>query len=126
MPHAIMYNPEEHVIEIKVQEDLTLNKVKEIISEAIQVAKVQNCFLILNDMREATVKLSTVEIYELPKIIPDIFASSGLNVHQFKRALVAAKDLNDYKFFETVTLNHAQNAKFFTDIDKARKWLIGK
>ncbi|NOT05352.1 MAG: hypothetical protein HOP27_12205 [Anaerolineales bacterium] len=126
MPHTIIHNSEADVIEIKIQGDLTLSVVKEIVSEAIHVAKEQNCFLILNDMSEATIKLSTFEIYDVPKIMSDMVASSGLNMYKLKRAFVAAKDLKDYKFFETVTVNRAQRAKFFFDIDEARKWLSGK
>ena len=125
MSHSIIYDPEAHVIEIEIQGDLTLNVVREIVSEAVQVAKEKNCFLILNDMRKAVMKLSTLEIYESPKIMSDTSASSGLMMYKFKRAFVVAKDLEDYKFFETVTANRAQYAKLFFDIDEAKKWLSG-
>jgi len=124
--HTIIYNSEESVIEIKVQGDFFLNEAKEIFTEAAQVAKAQNCFLVLNDMREATVKLSMIEIYEMPKMIAAIFALLGLNVYKVKRALVVTKDLKIYGFFETVTLNRSQRAKYFFDMDEARKWLFGK
>jgi len=83
-------------------------------------------FLILNDMREAVMKLSTLEIYELPKLMSEASASSGLKMYNIKRAFVAATDLDDYKFFETVTANRGQYAKLFFDIDEAKKWLSGK
>jgi len=104
---------------------MTLSEGKEIISESLQMVKEQNCFFILNDLREATVELSTMEIYELPKMILDTFASSRLSVYRLKRAFVAAKEWADSKFFETVTLNRGQSVKFFVDIDEARKWLSG-
>ncbi len=126
MSHTIIYNSEERVIEIKVQGDFFLNEAKEIFTEAAQVVKAQNCFLVLNDMREATVKLSMIEIYEMPKMIAVIFALLGLNVYKVKRALVVTKDLKIYGFFETVTLNRSQRAKYFVDMDEARKWLFGK
>jgi hypothetical protein len=44
----------------------------------------------------------------------------------YKRANVVAKDLDDYVFHENVMVNRGQNEKAFTDIDKAKKWLIGK
>ena len=126
MPHTIIYNSEERIIEIKVQGDLSLNEVKEIITEVARVAKEQNCFLVLNDMREATVKLSILEIYGLPKTMVDIAASFGLDVYKFKRAVVIAQPLKVYEFFETVTLNRTQSTKHFFDMDEARKWLSGK
>jgi len=126
MSHTIIYNSEESVIEVKVQGDLFLSEAKEFITEAAQIAKEHGCFLILNDMREATVKLSMVEIYEMPKMIVAIFALSGLNAYKLKRAFVAIKDMKDYGFFETVTLNRSQSAKYFFDMDEARKWLFEK
>ncbi|MCP4143139.1 MAG: hypothetical protein GY755_23105 [Chloroflexi bacterium] len=124
MSHTIAYNAEEKIIDIKFEGDLTWSEVKKVISETMQYAKEENCFLILNDMREATMKLSTLEIYNLPQNMSEMLASSGLHVHKFKRAFVAAKDLKDYSFFETVTLNRGQFAKMFFDIREAKKWLL--
>ncbi len=113
MPHEIFYNSEARVIEIKLQVDMTLSEGKEIIFESLQMIKEKNCFFNLNDLREATVKLSTVEIYELPKIIMDIFTSARLSVYKLKRALVVARELEDSRFFETVSLNRGQSIKLF-------------
>ncbi len=45
----------------------------------------------------------------------------------FKRALVvAANQLDQYKFFETVSVNHTQLVKVFTDMDEAKAWLLAK
>jgi len=82
--------------------------------------------LLLNDYREAKVKLSTLEIYEAPKIYADIFALSGLSIYNITRALVVAEDLRDYLFFETVSFNLGQHAKVFKDITEAREWLLSK
>jgi len=121
-----MYNSEEHVIKSKIQGDLTFDEVKQILTEYTSIVKEKGCSLILSDYREATLKLSTMEIHSLPKIMLDMFNSSGVDVRRFKRALVAVKDLKDYLFFETVTVNNGQNAKVFNDIDEAKKWLFEK
>jgi hypothetical protein len=67
-----------------------------------------------------------LEIYEIPKIIVEIFTASGLPEYKVKRALVVAKDIEDFSFFETVTMNQAQNARIFQDFDEAKKWLLEK
>ena len=126
MSHTIIYNSEEHAIESKIQGDFTLDTAKEIMAEFALIAKEKDCVLFLSDYSEATLKLSTMEIHGLPKIILDIFASSGLDVRRFRRALVATKDLKDYLFFETVTANRGQNTKVFYDVDEAKKWLYKK
>jgi hypothetical protein len=126
MPHAISYNSDAGVIEIKVQGDFFLREAQEMISEALDVAKEQNCFLLLCDLRAATVKLSTIEIYQLPNVVSDKSASLGLHPHKLKRAFVVTNDLKEYDFFETVTVNRGQSAKVFRDIDEAQKWLLEK
>ena len=126
MPHTILYNPKYHMIEITIRGLLRLNDVKEVVSEAAQVINDQNCHLILNDMRKAMIKMSTMEIYELPGLIAEITLSAGIDVHQLKRAFLAENNINDYGFFETVTYNQAQNAKLFFKKSEARKWLSKK
>jgi hypothetical protein len=126
MTHIILYNPDTQMIEIKFQGDITFNEVKELYSESAQIAKQQNCFVFLSDYSDATMKLSTFEIYDLPRVLSEIFAKSGISAHQLKRALVVAKDLKDYTFFETVTSNHGQLSKIFHDVAEAREWLFNK
>lgn len=127
MPHTITYNSIEKIIEIQVQGDFSLNEAKEIIANVTLVAKEHNCFLVLSDFREATLKLSISEIHEMPKIISEIVASSGLHVHKTKRAIVVgSQDVEKYRFFDNIIFNRGQFEKLFYDIDKAKKWLFGK
>lgn len=126
MSHTIIYNSESQAVEVKIQGKLSSHEVKGIVSELFQIAKVNNCYLILNDSREAILNLSTMDIYELPKIISDIAASMGLKIHHFQRAAVVVRDYDEFKFFENVTFNQGQNLKLFQDIDEAKKWLSEK
>jgi hypothetical protein len=124
MSHTIIYNSESQTVEIKARGNIPLHEAKEIVSETIRIAKLNDCFLILNDFREAKLNLSTMEIYNLPKIISDLAASEGLNASLFKRAAVIVKDENDFRFFETVTFNQFQTMKIFQDINEAKNWLL--
>ena len=126
MTHTCFYNSELHVVETKVQGDLTLDEIREIVTEIALIAKEKDCFLLFSDYREVTLKLSIMEIYGLPKITTNAFASLGLDILRCSRALVAASDLNDYSFHENVMVNRGQNVKVFFDIDKAKKWLLRK
>ena len=126
MTHAILYNPDTQTIEIKFQGDITLNEVKELYFESAQVAKQQNCYMFLSDYSDATMKLSTLDIYNLPQILSEVFAASEISAHKMKRALVVAKDLKDYHFFETVTSNSGQSAKIFQNVAEAKEWLANK
>ncbi len=121
----VIYNSELHMVESKLQGDMTLGEVEEIIAKIAKIAKEKDCRLIFTDFNEVSRKLSISQIYELPNRIKNIFTSIGINVWLYKRANVVAKDLDDYVFHENVMANRGQNEKLFTDIEKAKKWLIG-
>jgi hypothetical protein len=126
MPHTVTYNSELHIVESKLQGDMTLDEVDEIITQTAKIAKEKDCRLILNDFREVSRKLSILEIYELPDRIETIFTSLGINVFLYRRANVIAKDWDEYIFHENVMVNRGQKEKVFADIDEAKKWLIDK
>ena len=126
MSHTIIYNPETGFVESKMEGIIYFNEIKEIFSEVVQTLKEKEVFLHFADYREAKLSLSTMEIYGLPKMLSDTVAPLGLNVHKLKRAIVIAKDLEDYNFYETVSSNSWQMTKIFQDVDEAKKWLSEK
>lgn len=126
MPHTVIYNQELHIIESRLIGNMTLGEVDELIAKTAKIAKEKECYLIFTDFREVSQKLSILQIYQLPDRIKNIFTSFGVNIYLCKRANVVANDLNDYLFHENVMVNRGQIEKMFTDMDEAKKWLIGK
>lgn len=131
MLYTIIYNPKIGFVEATVQGTISFKEIKEIFSKATQMVVEKESSLYLADYRQAALDISTTELYRLPKLLSDITAPLGVNVHRLKRAVVIAKDLKDkrledYRFYETVTLNRGQNTKLFEDMDEARQWLSEK
>jgi hypothetical protein len=127
MPSTIHYNPEAHIIEVKVKGVVNQEKFKEIFSQGVQLAKEKKCFLFLNDFREATIEMSTMDIFNLPEVLSSISTPLGIQADRFRRALVIAPEYTrDASFAEDVTVNRGQHAKFFHDLEEAKKWLLGK
>jgi hypothetical protein len=126
MTHTVTYNSTLHIVESKLQGNMTLGEVNEIITKTAKIAKENDCRLMFNDFREVSRKLSILQIYELPDRIRNIFTSFGINVGLYKRANVVAKDWDEYIFHENVMVNCGQKEKVFTDMDEAKKWLLGK
>ena len=124
MSHTVFYNPELHIVESKLQGDMTIGEVDEFVAKIAQITKEKDCRLIFTDFREVSRKLPMWQIYELPNRLKNIFAAFDINVSFYKRANVVAKDLDDYIFHENVMVNRGQNEKVFTDIDKAMGWLM--
>ncbi len=124
MSHTVIYNSELHIIESKLQGDMTIGEVEEIVTEIAKIAKEKDCRLIFMDFRNVLKKLSMVEMYRLPDRLKNIFAAFDINILAYKRANVVAKDLDDYIFHENVMVNRGHNEKVFTDIDQAKEWLM--
>ena len=124
MPHTIIYNSELHIVESKLQGDMTLSEVEEVITKTAKIAKEKDCRFILNDFREVSRKLPLWQIYELPDRISRIFTSFGMNIWFYTRANVVANDWDEYIFHENVMVNRGQREKAFTDFDQAKKWLM--
>jgi hypothetical protein len=119
----MFYHTEEHLIELKIVGDLTLEMVKRMTLEFIDLAGKHNCPLLLNDCREARLKMSASEIFKVHEIMAEAASSLGLNVHRLKRAVVVSNDVEWYRFFENVTVNRGQNTRIFHDIGEAKQWL---
>ena len=127
MTHTIIYNPETHTVEIGLQGDIYFEEIKLMYSQALQTAKDNDTFLFLSDFREAAIRLSTMEIYQLPRLLADITASIGLSPYKLKRAIISSQRLEDFHFYETVSSNRGQSpVKIFQDAEEAKKWLAEK
>ena len=77
-----------------------------------------NCTRMLMDHREATLHLSTVDIFDRPKIASKIGVPYGSKI-----AIVYSIGENEYQFVETVGRNGGFDVKVFTDIGEGIKWL---
>ena len=103
---------------------LTLQDALDATADVVRVAKEQGCFRVLTDLREATLKLSMVEVYNLPNLIAEIASTAGLQVYQFKRAMVTPEGEELLPFFETVSRNRHHKVKLFHSIESAEQWLF--
>jgi hypothetical protein len=126
MAHTTRYDPETHSVETKIRGYVSLDEMKGIFSDAMKIALEKDVVLFLSDFRQATINLSTLDIYELPRILSEMAVSLGLTAIKFKRAIVIAEDFTDFQFSENVTSNQGQTVKFFYDIEEAKKWLFEK
>ena len=124
MPHKVTYNSETHIVESEIYGILSLDEAIELIENIGQACAKNNCPLCLSDYRGATLNLSTIELYDIPKKLTNILDSLGLSAHKIKRAIVVPENLKDFRFYETVTLNTGQRIKMFQDISEAQNWLL--
>jgi hypothetical protein len=94
---------------------------KEYSIEVAKTASKHDFSYFLNDLREANVDFSSIEIIN----IPGIFHAAGLDI-SWRRAIVLPTRLNKYRLFDTVANTRGFNVKVFTDLNKAMSWLKNK
>ncbi len=126
MTPTVRFDSDLSIIETTFHGPFSLEDILDHFTEIAQVAAEKKCLKILGDYRKATPKLSTIEIYELPQKLMDIYTNAGANARATKRAIVVREGQQEYEFYETVTVNSGQNAKIFHDLEIAKKWLLGK
>ena len=131
MPYNVIYNADEDYVHATIQGKVDLALVHRYSRAIIKQLSAHNCLRLLNDMCKTSLELSTVDIYELPAWIEEEAEKAGIH-RSCKRALLVARDFDDYKFFETVSRNHGHLLEVFTDsnttgifrdVAKARQWL---
>ena len=126
MPHSVTYDEDLSITVITYHGLMDVSSLKGGASAATRVARKHGCFHILIDARGGELDLSTMDIYELPQIFSDIISELGLQISEFKRALVVSIDSDDFSFIENTAHNRGQDAMVFRDIDQAKAWLSGK
>lgn len=95
--------------------------VDEYLEKITQAASKYNCKFFLNDMREAEIDLSVIEMYELPGFLD----AAGID-RSWKRSIIASKQLDDYRFWETISVNRGYHVKVHTDQNEAINWLVNR
>jgi len=127
----VFCNPDEDCVYARIEGDVDLAMAQRYAKEIIEQLRTHDCSRLLNDMRKASIKLSTMDIYDLPAWIEEACEEAGVD-HFLKRALLVSKDFRDYKFYQTVSRNHghllevfadSKKAGIFRDIAIAREWL---
>jgi hypothetical protein len=127
MPYEIRYDAKTDCVYSCYEGEIDKQMAEEYAVEIVKVLREHSCMRSLNDMRNAKVKLSTMEIYEYP-----IYLEQLGYERLVKRALVVSQDFEDYRFYETVSRNYghlveifSESEKFhlFRDMEKAKKWL---
>jgi hypothetical protein len=126
MPYSVTYEAEAGYIAIGLIGTIDQPMARQLAAEVTRLMQKHNCFLVLNDAREATTTISIADIYDLPVIIAKMLDQLGLPVERLRRAIVVSAALNDFTFLEAVSRIRGQNIMLFRDMAEARKWLVGK
>lgn len=118
MLYEFKYDTDSKCLMTKMCGVLNTLAVTEHIAKVAKLAEEYNCSLILNDWRKVVLQMSTIEIYDIPKLVRNAGVSCSM-----KRAYLVHEVGILYNFFETVSVNQYQQVRLFTDFDNAATWL---
>jgi hypothetical protein len=129
--YEVVYNADENCVSARIEGVVDLDAAHEYAREIIKHLSAHRSTCLLNDMRQASIRLSTIDIYDLPAWIEEAAEEAGVS-RACRRALVVSRDFDQYKFYETVSRNHghlvevfadAHTTGIFRDMAHAREWL---
>ncbi len=131
MAYKVTYSSDEGCVHARIEGAVDLALAQRYAREIITQLRAHHCLRLRNDMRQASLKLSTMDLYDLPAWIEERLEEAGVS-RSCKRALLVARDFRDYEFYETVSRNHghllevfadAEITGIFRDTTKADEWL---
>lgn len=123
MQFEVSYLEEEKIIVSRLSEYFDWSVAEKMVPALSVLIKEKNCKHILLDFATANMKLSTVSIYMTPEKLAAEFMKYGVDIRPLRRAMVVARDENDYQFLSNVTVNKSQLLRIFHDEASAIAWL---
>jgi len=123
MSFTINYNTEHGIVESVLTDDVTKEDLRLHEIRCMDLAEESKSSLFLTDATRATLKVSVVNLYDLP----ELYEKYGLERRPVRIAVLEptseeGKGLVD--FYETVCVNRGWHSKAFTTRQEAVDWLL--
>jgi hypothetical protein len=119
MPFNIEYDAEQDCIFSTFIGEITMAVTKEYIAALLPVLERTGCRRVLSDSRRATLKLTSRDILQFPKM-----AEASPLTASLKRAVLASPGTSGYELYETLSTLQGQNVKVFETRADALQWLL--
>jgi hypothetical protein len=121
MGYELSYDAEKKIIRGRVLGELNPSLVKNMAVDLEKLGRKHKCPRLLNDLREAVISKSLLDIYSMPRVVEE----AGMQ-KSFRRAIDVNPPVNDYRFLETVSVNEGQEVRVFSDPEEALRWLVAE
>lgn len=121
MGYELSYDAEKKIIRGRVLGELNPSLVKNMAVDLEKLGRKHKCPRLLNDLREAVISKSLLDIYSMPRVVEQ----AGMQ-KSFRRAIDVNPPVNDYRFLEIVSVNEGQEVRVFSDPEEALRWLVAE
>lgn len=120
MSHSLEYREKDGYVLLRMFGDLNAEVARPAIKAWLAMAAEYDCKRVLIDYTDCNVTESTIGMFDLAAKLGDVGVPRTMPI-----AAVAAGDLEDHRFVETVAQNRGWTYKVFTDLEEAERWLKG-
>jgi hypothetical protein len=124
MSSTISYNTEHGIVESVLADDVTKEDLRLHEVRCMDLAQERNTTLFLTDATRATLKVSVVDLYDLPGLYEKYGLERPVRIAVLEPTSEAGKGLVD--FYETVCVNRGWHSKVFTTRQEAVDWLLAQ
>jgi hypothetical protein len=123
MSFTVKYNPELNTIESVLADNVTTEDLRRHELQCTALAKETNSTRFLTDATQATLNVSILALYDLPKLYQDQDLRRPVLIAVLPPTSEAGKGRVD--FYETVCLNKGWTVRIFGERQEALDWLLG-
>jgi hypothetical protein len=122
MPFTVKYSDELRIIESTLVDQVTNKDLIKHEAQCIALAKENESTRIITDAKQATLEMSVVDLYGLPKFYDDQDLQRSVRIAVLPPTSEAGAELVD--FYETVSLNRGWTVSIFEERQEALDWLL--
>jgi hypothetical protein len=123
MSYSVEYDEQHDVAVIAYSGVIDTDVVREAAVLAADTAFRQDTTRILVDCRDVELAMSADELQSLPSEIAGALSRQGIPVTALRRAVVFARDWQDYVTIESAAAAQQQTMRIFESLDEAKAWL---
>ena len=124
MSHETTYDPDTKILETKLSGIIIPQEIEEVISNNVELAIENECYLWLIDYTEADENLKIADMLGFRSRTDKATMAIGNKKHEVKRALVVKEKNEKFKLAELFAATNGHSLMVFTTIKEARTWLL--
>ena len=123
MSSSVVYDPSSGLILATVTGAIDKRLMDDLTMQTLRLVQQHSCFRVLADIRQASSAVSTIDLFQRARETAQHVSDSNIP-SSYKRALVIGDNVEDPRFFETVSQNREQQVRIFHDMEEAKRWLM--
>jgi hypothetical protein len=123
MSNSVVYDPASGVIYVTLFGAIDKSAMDDLTAQTLRLVQQHACYRVLADLRRASSAVSTIDLFQRARETAQHVSSANIP-SSYKRALIVGENLEDPRFYETVSQNREQQVKVFRDVEEAKRWLM--